>query len=173
MRRREFIAGLGSAVAWPAVARAQHPERIRRIGVLFSAPADNAEFQARVGAFLQGLALLGWSIGRNVWIDTRWATANPVEIRRHVAELVALAPDVILANGGATVDQLLQATRTMPIAFAGVADPVGAGFTRVTPGAICLRSSSHFPAMLNSADMKPVALPPGRAKLSTSGPPDF
>jgi putative ABC transport system substrate-binding protein len=128
MKRRTFIAGLGSAAAWPVVARAQQSERIRRVGALLSAPADDPKGQARVGAFLQGLALLGWSTGRNVRIDTRWATANPVEIRKYAAELAALAPDVILANGGATVAQLLQVTRTVPIVFASVSDPVGAGF---------------------------------------------
>ena len=101
---------------------------MRRIGVLLPAAADDAEFQARVGAFLQALALLGWTIGRNVRIDTRWATANAAEIRRHAAELAALAPDVILAHGAATVGPLLQATRTVPIVFPVVADPVGAGF---------------------------------------------
>ena len=92
---------------------------MRRIGVLLPAAADDAEFQARVGAFLQGLAQLGWTIGRNVRIDTRWATANAAEIRRHAAELVALAPDVILAHGASTVGPLLQATRTVPIVFPG------------------------------------------------------
>jgi putative ABC transport system substrate-binding protein len=127
MRRREFIAGLGSAAAWPVVARAQG-DRVRRIGVLVPAAADDAEYQARVGAFLQGLALLGWTIGRNVDMDTRWATANAAEIRKHAAELAALPADVILASGGSTVGPLLQATRTVPIVFASVADPVGAGF---------------------------------------------
>ena len=101
---------------------------MRRIGVLLPAAADDAEFQARVGAFLQGLALLGWTIGRNVRIDTRWATANAADIRRHAAELAALAPDVILAHGASTVGPLLQATRTVPIVFPVVVDPVGAGF---------------------------------------------
>ena len=101
---------------------------MRRIGVLLPAAADDAEFQARVGAFLQALALLGWTIGRNVRIDTRWATTNAAEIRRHAAELAALAPDVILAHGASTVGPLLQATRTVPIVFPVVADPVGAGF---------------------------------------------
>ena len=129
MRRREFITLLGgAAAAWPLAARAQQPERMRRIGVLLPAAADDAEFQARVGAFLQALALLGWTIGRNVRIDTRWATANAAEIRRHAAELAALAPDVILAHGASTVGPLLQATRTVPIVFPVVADPVGAGF---------------------------------------------
>ena len=129
MRRREFITLLGgAAAAWPLAARAQQPERMRRIGVLLPATADDPEFQARIGAFLQGLALLGWTIGRNVRIDTRWATANAADIRRHAAELVALAPDVILAHGASTVGTLLQATRTVPIVFPVVADPVGAGF---------------------------------------------
>ena len=129
MRRRDFVALLGSAaVAWPLAARAQQPERVRRIGILVPATADDPEFQARVGAFLQALALLGWTIGRNVRIDTRWATTNAAEIRRHAAELVALAPDVILAHASPTLGPLLQATRTVPIVFAVVADPVGAGF---------------------------------------------
>jgi putative ABC transport system substrate-binding protein len=128
MRRREFIAGLGSAAAWPLAARAQPAERVRRIGILLPAAADDAVIQTRVGAFLQGLALLGWSIGRNVRIDTRWATANIVQIRKHAAELAALAPDVILAHGAATVAPLLQVTRTVPIVFVAVFDPVGAGY---------------------------------------------
>ena len=101
---------------------------MRRIGILLPAAADDAEFQARIGAFLQGLAALGWTIGRNVRIDTRWATTDAAEIRRHAAELAALAPDVILAPAATTVGPLLQATRTVPIVFPGVVDPVGAGF---------------------------------------------
>jgi putative tryptophan/tyrosine transport system substrate-binding protein len=113
---------------WPLAARAQQPERVRSIGILLPARADDAESQVRVGAFLQALALLGWTIGRNVRIDTRWATANAAGIRRHAAELAALAPDVILAHGASTVGPLLQATRTVPIVFPVVVDPVGAGF---------------------------------------------
>jgi putative ABC transport system substrate-binding protein len=129
MRRRSFIGLLaGAAAAWPLAARAQQTERTRRIGVLLPAAADDAGFQAPFGAFLQALALLGWSIGRNVRIDTRWARANAAEIRRHAAELVALAPDVILASGTSTVGPLLQATRTVPIVFPVIGDPVGAGF---------------------------------------------
>jgi putative tryptophan/tyrosine transport system substrate-binding protein len=129
MRRREFITLVGGAAAgWPLTARAQQADRMRRIGVLMPAAADDAVFQARVAAFHQGLALLGWSIGRNVRIDTRWATADVDSIRRHAAELVALAPDIILAYGAATVGPLLQATRTVPIVFPIVGDPVGAGF---------------------------------------------
>jgi putative ABC transport system substrate-binding protein len=101
---------------------------MRRIGILLPAAADDAEYQARVGAFLQALALLGWTVGRNVRIDTRWATANAADIRRHAAELAALAPDIILAHGASTVGPLLQATRTVPIAFPVVSDPVAAGF---------------------------------------------
>jgi ABC-type uncharacterized transport system substrate-binding protein len=130
VRRREFVTllGVGAAAAWPLAARAQQPDRVRRIGVLLPATADDAEFQARVGAFLQGLALLGWTIGRNVRIDIRWATANVAEIRRHAAELVTLAPDIILAHGASTVGPLLQATRTVPIVFPVISDPVAAGF---------------------------------------------
>jgi putative tryptophan/tyrosine transport system substrate-binding protein len=128
MRRREFIAGLGSVAASPFAARAQQPTQMRHIGVLLPATADDAEFQARLGAFLQGLALSGWNIGRNVRIDTRWATANAADIRKHAGELAALAPDVILAGGGATVGPLMQVTRTVPIVFPVVVDPVGAGF---------------------------------------------
>jgi putative tryptophan/tyrosine transport system substrate-binding protein len=127
MRRREFIAGLGSAAAWPVAARAQQPERMRRIGMLVPATADDSEFQARVGAFQQGLALLGWTIGRNVQIDTRWAGPNAADIRRQAAELVALAPDVIVAHNAAVVAQLLQLTHTVPIVFPLAGDPVGAG----------------------------------------------
>ena len=129
MQRREFITLLGgAAAAWPLIARAQQPERMRRIGVLQPATADDAVFQARIGAFLQELALLGWSIGRNVRIDIRWATTNAAEIRRHTAELVALAPDVILAAGDSTVPPLQQATHTVPIVFPVATDPVAAGY---------------------------------------------
>ena len=127
MRRREFIAGLGGAAAWTVAARAQQREQMRRIGVLLPAAADSPEFQAYVAAFHQGLALLGWTIGRNVRIDTRWATANAADIRKDAAELAALAPDVILAHGAATVRPLLQATRTVPIVFPVTSDPVGSG----------------------------------------------
>jgi putative tryptophan/tyrosine transport system substrate-binding protein len=126
--RRTFITALGGAVAWPLVARAQQPERVRHIGVLVPAASDDVEFQAWVGAFLQGLQQSGWSIGQNVRIDTRWATSNAALIRKSAAELAALAPDVILAHGSSTVGPLLQATHTVPIVFPVVSDPVGAGF---------------------------------------------
>jgi putative tryptophan/tyrosine transport system substrate-binding protein len=128
MRRREFITLLGGAAAWPLAAGAQQGERLRRIGVLNPAAADDAVFQARIGAFQQELALLGWNIGRNVRIDIRWATTNAAEIRRQAAELVALAPDVILAAGDSTMPPLLEATRAVPIVFPVSTDPVGAGY---------------------------------------------
>jgi putative tryptophan/tyrosine transport system substrate-binding protein len=129
VRRRTFITLLGGTVAaWPLAAHAQQRERMRRIGVLLPATADDPQRQVWFGAFLQGLAQSDWIIDRNVQIDTRWATANVDAVRRHAAELAALAPDVILASGASTVGPLLQATRTVPIVFAAVADPVGAGF---------------------------------------------
>jgi putative tryptophan/tyrosine transport system substrate-binding protein len=129
MRRRELITLLGgAAVAWPLAVRAQQGERIRRIGLLLPASADDPEFQARIGAFLQGLGLSGWTIGRNVQLEYRWAGTKPDDIRRHATELAALTPDVILASGSASVGALQQATRTVPIVFATAVDPVGAGF---------------------------------------------
>jgi putative ABC transport system substrate-binding protein len=128
MQRRDFIKAIGaSAAAWPLVASAQQPERMRRIGALLSVAADNAGYQARVGAFRQRLALLGWTIGGNLEIDIRWGNANTAEIQRHAAELAALAPDVILAAGTSTAGPLVQVTRTVPIVFTVAVDPVGAG----------------------------------------------
>jgi putative tryptophan/tyrosine transport system substrate-binding protein len=130
LHRREFITLLGgTAAAWPLAARAQQPERVPRIGVLMASAADDPENQARMAAFLQGLAQLGWTDGRNVRIDTRWATTNADDLRRHAAELAALTPDVLVAaSGTSTVAPLLQATRAVPIVFVAVVDPVGAGF---------------------------------------------
>jgi putative ABC transport system substrate-binding protein len=128
MQRRQFIALLGGAATWPLAARAQQGERMRRIGVLLGATADDARFQTFLGAFLQELQTLGWSIGRNVRIDTHWATSNAAAIRKHAAELVAFTPDVIVAHGSSTVGLLLEATRTVPIVFPVVSDPVANGF---------------------------------------------
>jgi putative ABC transport system substrate-binding protein len=128
MRRREFILTLGGAAAWPLAARAQQPERVRRIGVLTPFAADDPEAKARVEAFIHALQQLGWSAGRNLQIDVRWGAGDAERMRRNAAELVALAPDVILAAGGATVGPLLQATRSVPIVFTLTPDPVGAGF---------------------------------------------
>jgi putative tryptophan/tyrosine transport system substrate-binding protein len=127
LRRRQFITLLGGAAAWPLAARAQQPERMRRIGVLLPTTPDDAEFQSWVGAFLQGLAQSGWITGRNIRIETRWTKFDPEDTRKYAAELVALAPDVILATGTSTVGPLLRLTRTVPIVFPAAADPVAAG----------------------------------------------
>jgi putative tryptophan/tyrosine transport system substrate-binding protein len=129
MKRRAFITLLsGAAAAWPLVARAQQAERMRRIGVIMSHASDDPEGQARVVTFLQGLQQSGWTDGRNVRIEYRWATGDPDRFRRYAAELVAIAPDVILVTGSAAVGQLLQVTRSVPIVFVAVPDAVGAGF---------------------------------------------
>ncbi len=129
MQRREFITLIGGvAVAWPFAVRAQQADGMRRIGVIESVGADNPDALARHAAFLQGLQQLGWTDGRNVRIDTRWAEGNAADIRKYAAELVALAPDVIMSAGSAAMAPLLQATRTVPIVFAIVPDPVGSGF---------------------------------------------
>jgi putative tryptophan/tyrosine transport system substrate-binding protein len=128
MRRREFITLLSGAAAWPLTARAQQPERMRRIGVLVNLPADDPQAQVRNAALLQGLQELGWTVGRNLRIDFRWGAGNAENVRKFAAELVALAPDLILAPGTSTLEPLLQATRAVPIVFVHVPDPVGAGF---------------------------------------------
>jgi ABC-type uncharacterized transport system substrate-binding protein len=127
MRRREFITLLGGAAAWPLTARAQQPEPMRRIGVIMLQDANDPEGQARIVAFMQGLQQLGWTDGHNVRTDTRWGATNPDTVRKYAAELAALAPDVILTSGGSTMRPLLQATRTVPIVFVNVSDPVGLG----------------------------------------------
>jgi putative tryptophan/tyrosine transport system substrate-binding protein len=129
LRRRQVITLLGGAAAtWPLAARAQQAERIRRIGVLLSFAADDPEALARVGTFLQALQQLGWTDGRNVRIDYRMTAGDADRSRTYAAELVALAPDVILASGSSTVGPLLRANRTVPIVFVALVDPVGAGF---------------------------------------------
>jgi len=137
VRRRDFIKVIsGSVAGWPLTAHAQQGERMRRIGVLLPAAPDDTHYQMWLGAFLQGLTQSGWYIGQNIRIDTRWATASADAVRKNAAELVALAPDVIFAPGASTVGPLLQVTHTLPIVFAVVADPVGAGFvdTLARPG---------------------------------------
>src|SRR5271166_1503519 len=129
MRRRELISLLGgAAVAWPLGVRAQQPERMRRIGVLMNRAADDPEAPSRVAAFAQGLAESGWTIGRNVRIEYCWGANNVDASRKYAAELVGLAPDVMLASGTPSVAALQQVTRSVPIVFAAVTDPVGAGF---------------------------------------------
>jgi putative ABC transport system substrate-binding protein len=128
MRRRAFITLLGGmAAAWPLAARAQPPERMRRIGVLMNTAADDPEGQARMAAFHQGLQEWGWTPGRNAQIDIRWGAVDADSSRRYAAEVVALAPDVILASASAAMGALQQTTRTVPIVFVGIVDPVGAG----------------------------------------------
>jgi putative tryptophan/tyrosine transport system substrate-binding protein len=128
MKRRAFITLLGgAAVAWPRAARGQQRERMRSVGVLLNLAADDPMGQARVAAFVQGLQAAGWSDGRNVRIDTRWAAADPGNYRKYAAELIALGPDVILASTTAAVVQLQQASRTVPIVFVSAIDPVGSG----------------------------------------------
>ena len=117
MRRREVIGLLSGAAAWPVATLAQPSENMRQLGVLLNAAADDSEYQAWLRAFLQELAGLGWSIGRNVRMEIRWATADATSIRRNAAELAMLRPDVILASVGSTVGPLLAATRTVPIVF--------------------------------------------------------
>jgi putative ABC transport system substrate-binding protein len=129
MRRREFITLVGGgAAAWPLAARAQQGKRMRRIGVLMPYAANDPQAQARNAAFLQGLQQVAWTVGNNVQIDYRWSAGNEDATRRYAAELVALAPDVIFTSGSAAVAPLQRATRTVPIVFAQVPDPVGAGF---------------------------------------------
>ena len=129
MNRREFIALLGgAAAAWPLAARAQQPDRMRRIGVLMHTGADEPEAQARLAAFMQGLHELGWAVGRNMRIDYRWSVGDAARLRKDATELVALGPEVILAGVGATTPTLQQVSRTVPIVMAQGIDPVGAGY---------------------------------------------
>jgi len=128
LRRRQFLTLLGGAAAWPLRARAQQGERMRRVGVLHNFAADDPLGQARNGVFLQALQEVGWTVGRNLQIETRWAAGDADRLRTYAADLVALAPDVILGTGNAGAAPLLHATRTVPIIFVIVPDPVGAGF---------------------------------------------
>jgi len=125
MRRREFVAALAGAAAYPIGARAQ--DRVRRVGVLMHTSSDEPESQTHIAAFLQGLQEAGWSVGRNLRIEYRWSAADRTSLRRNAGELVALGPDVILAGPGATTGVLRQISRTVPIVFAQNIDPVGSG----------------------------------------------
>src|SRR5262245_54192811 len=129
--RRDFITLLGgAAAAWPIAARAQPAERIRRVGVLMGAASDDPDAQANIAALHQGLQEAGWVIGRNLRVDVRWSAGDSARLRELAAELVALGPDAIVAGIGPTVPALLQATRTIPLVFLHVVDPVGAGFVK-------------------------------------------
>jgi len=134
MRRREFVTLLAGAAAWPLAARAQQPQRVRRIGVFTAGAADDPEHQARNAAFLQGLGELGWIVGRNVRIEYRWGAGDYERFRAMAAELVALTPDVILAQGSSTVTALQKTSSTVPIVFANVTDPSAAAWWRAWLG---------------------------------------
>jgi putative ABC transport system substrate-binding protein len=136
MKRREFIMLVGGATAWPLAARAQHGDRVRRIGVLMQTVADDPEARVNLAAFLQGLEESGWTLGRNVRIDYRWAGVDAERVRSYATELVALTPDIVLAVGGTSAEALQQATRTVPIVFVDVTNPVGRGLvdTLARPG---------------------------------------
>jgi putative ABC transport system substrate-binding protein len=145
MKRREFIAGLGGAAAWPLLAGAQQSDRLRRIGVLLSNAPDAPEGQASLTAFTHGLQELGWIVGRNVLIDTRWGAGDLDRFRKEAAELVAQAPDVIVASSGSIVGALQQASRTVPIVFVTTIDPVGGGWVEslARPGTNATGFASH------------------------------
>ena len=128
MNRRHFIAGLGGAAAWPLVARAQLSERMRRVGVLLNLAAEDPEGQSRLAAFLQGMQEAGWAVGRNLRVDLRWGAGNMDRIRKQAVDLVALAPDVILASTNQVMVAVQYASRSVPIVFAAVTDPVAGGF---------------------------------------------
>jgi putative ABC transport system substrate-binding protein len=141
MKRRDFIMLLGgAAVAWPLAARAQQPDRVRRIGVLMSTSADDPESQLRLAAFVQGLGQAGWAIGHNVQIDTRWASGETARVHTYAAELLALSPDIIVVGGRAAtvVPAVRQAGHSMPIVFVQGVDPVGSGYVAslARPGAM-------------------------------------
>ena len=127
MRRREFIAGLGSAAVWPITARAQQGDQLRRIGVLMNLAADDPEGQARLAAFLERLQEAGWTVGRNLRVDIRWRPVDAKQRSKYAADLVALAPDVILAETNDNITALRQANSAVPIVFAAVTDPVATG----------------------------------------------
>src|SRR5262245_4072508 len=134
MRRRDFITGIaGSAASWPLAARAQQPYRIRRIGVMMAVPENDSEYQAFLGAFREELQKLGWAEGRNIRIDTRWGALDAEAMERFAKELVALRPDLIVSQSTPTTEILLQQTRTVPIIFALVIDPIGSGFVASLP----------------------------------------
>jgi putative tryptophan/tyrosine transport system substrate-binding protein len=133
MKRREFISLFGGAAAWPLAARAQQPDRMRRIGVLMAVPENDHEYQAFLAAFREALQKLGWVEGRNIRIDTRWAALDAEAMQRFAKELVALQPDLIVSQSTPTTASLLQQTRTIPIIFALVIDPIGSGFVASLP----------------------------------------
>src|SRR5262245_14367062 len=143
MKRRAFLVALGGAAAWPLAARAQQGERMRRVGVLMNVAADDPLSPLRVSAFAQAMQELGWTVGRNLRVDYRWGQADPERLRKHAAELVALAPDVIVSNATPSTTALHHATRNIPVVFVNQVDPVGAGFVEslAQPGGTIGRAS--------------------------------
>src|SRR5262249_8248647 len=133
MRRREFITLLGGAAAWPLAARAQQGSGVRRIGILMAYAESDREYQSHLAAFREELQKLGWTESRNVQINYRWAALDPASMRRFARELIALQPDLILSSSSPTTASLLQETRSIPIIFANIVDPVGSGFVASLP----------------------------------------
>ena len=150
VRRRSFITLLGGAAAWPLAARAQQGERVRRIGVFMPGTADDSEYQAGNGAFLQALGELGWIVGRNVRIDYRWGAGDVDRYRATAANLVSLAPDVVLAEGTAAVSALQKVTRSVPIVFVDVVDPVGGSLLRVWRGPAATPPGFYHPNLVSA-----------------------
>ena len=148
MRRRDFVAGLGSVAAWPVLAHAQQSPRMRRIGVLLACAESDSEGKAYIAAFREGLQKLGWTEGRNVRIDYRWGAADTELMQRLAKDLVALQPDLILSHSTPTTAALLQQSRTIPIIFADVSDPIGSGFAASLqrPGGNVIRFVPRGPA---------------------------
>ena len=143
MRRREFIVGLGGAAAWPLAARAQQGDRMRRIGMLMGSDENEPEWKARLTAFTQALADLGWTDGRNARMDVRWAGADNNRIRALAQELVGLQPDIIVAGGTPVTVALQRETRTIPIVFMGLSDPVASGMVAGGAGAAGRPGATH------------------------------
>jgi putative ABC transport system substrate-binding protein len=174
IRRREFVAGLGSAAAWPVVAPAQQGERIRRIGWLTSQAADDPVYQTYMAVLLQALQELGWTVGRNVQVEYRWEAVGAELKRKYAAELVALVPDVILTTGDSNVGPLLPETRTVPIVFVGVPDPVGSGFVAwlARPGGnatdLPIMRSTKFDLVINLKTAKALGLTIPETLLATA-----
>ncbi len=158
--RRAFIAGLGGVAAWSLVARGQASDQMRRIGVLLNLAPDDPETRARLAAFLDALQQLGWSEGRNLQIDYRWGMGDTNRHRANIAELIALAPDVILVHGSTIMTPLQRATQTVPIVFVSVADPMAAGFvdSLAKPGDLAVQVPTKYEVVINLKAAKAIGL---------------